>query len=191
MSLKEEFREIVFNNRLVLVSPSGVIRYPERVYTHVVGGRYYLKTKPSTDLKQTSAGYRKRYLGVNVKNLDTGGQKTLLIHRAVAMAFIPNPEKHDQVHHINGNQRDNRVENLEWTDNHTNSQEYTNRRPKKGFRKFVNKSGNVYFASRMNIYGEAHNLGYFKTKKEAQQCYHDTYREWWGIEPYLEPRLIP
>lgn len=40
--------------------------------------------------------------------------KCIRVHRLVALAFIPNPDGLGTVDHINGNKKDNRVENLRW-----------------------------------------------------------------------------
>ena len=40
--------------------------------------------------------------------------RTVVVHRVVAQAWIPNPDGKPFINHINGDKVDNRVENLEW-----------------------------------------------------------------------------
>lgn len=43
-----------------------------------------------------------------------GKQKDFLVHRMIAIAFIPNPDNKKYVNHIDGNKLNNAVPNLEW-----------------------------------------------------------------------------
>lgn len=63
-------------------------------------GKILRKLKPYTPTIRKDG-----YLGI-------GRQR--LMHRVVAICWLDNPDGKKQVHHINGDKADNRVENLEW-----------------------------------------------------------------------------
>lgn len=53
------------------------------------------------------------------------------VHQLVAKAFIPNPHNYSDVHHINQNHQDNRVENLMWMGEHEHKTMHAKERAKK------------------------------------------------------------
>lgn len=46
--------------------------------------------------------------------------KHMLVHRLVALAFLPRIEGREEINHRNRNKQDNRATNLEWVDRHMN-----------------------------------------------------------------------
>lgn len=60
-----------------------------------------------------------------------GKQKQLLVHRLVAMAFIPNPNNYEFVNHKDEDKTNNVVDNLEWCTKSYNSIYYLNYKPER------------------------------------------------------------
>ena len=89
----------------VYVSQSGLVI----TFTDKLGG---VVLKMGT----VSRGYSNVCIVVN------GKRKYCLVHRLVAMTFIPNPLNKKQVNHIDGNKKNNNVTNLEWCTNQENMQ---------------------------------------------------------------------
>ena len=63
-----------------------------------------------------SHGYKNIRLSLN------GVSKVSKVHRLVALAFIPNPENHRIINHIDGDKCNNNVANLQWTTPSENTQ---------------------------------------------------------------------
>ena len=68
---------------------------------------------------------------VKVNLFFDGKSNMFLMHRLVAMAFIPNPYNLPQVHHKDGNKLNNSADNLEWVSRKTHSDKMTDDQKKK------------------------------------------------------------
>ena len=93
----------------------------EEIWRPIPGFEYYSVSNigrvknPFGKVLKPSSNY-KGYLIVNLSS-EYIKHKQMFVHRAVALAFIPNPDNLPQVNHINHNKSDNNVENLEWCTN--------------------------------------------------------------------------
>lgn len=131
------------------VSDEGEVRNKQtgRILKGILDGRGYLQ------------------VGLCVK-----GKKTkFLIHRLVALAFIPNPDNLLFVDHVNGNRINNHIDNLRWG---TKQENCRNRKLSKNNTSGIkgvcwNKESNKWTAQINNENGIRIHLGYFDTKEEA------------------------
>lgn len=71
-------------------------------------------TKRKIFLKGFGSGRNQEYTAFQLSK--KGISKSFYLHRLLAIHFIPNPNNHRDVHHINDNKSDNRLENLQWID---------------------------------------------------------------------------
>ena len=67
--------------------------------------------------------------------------KSKMVHRLVALAFIPNPDNKKEVDHINRIRTDNRIENMRWA---TRSENAINVPTRAKHRHIINKASGSY-----------------------------------------------
>lgn len=80
---------------------------------------YVLSLKTGKPMRHTN--HKGGYLRLGLV-LDNGYKQSLLLHRVVAITFIPNEQNKPEVNHIDGNKHNNSVTNLEWVTREENQQ---------------------------------------------------------------------
>lgn len=99
----EQWKDVLGYEGVYQISNLGNVK---RLST-VLHDRFY-KEKLLTICHNSGTGYD--FVCLRKNNRD----KNFSVHRLVAQAFIPNPRNLSDVNHIDGNKRNNSVENLEW-----------------------------------------------------------------------------
>lgn len=95
------------------VSNFGNVRGKRRTIINNKGS--YVRRQVSIKPRKDKHGYYQFHM------VQDGRKKLMKVHRAVAMAFIPNPENKPCVNHIDNNPANNRLDNLEWVTHQENT----------------------------------------------------------------------
>jgi hypothetical protein len=154
MKAVEEWRDIKGWEGLYRVSSLGEI--------------YSIRRDKRLSPAQDKYGYLIAVLNAN------GVSKTIRIHREVGLAFIPNPDCHPQLNHIDENKRNNCVGNLEWCTNQYNS-EYS--RAVKY--KFISPTGKVVTGNGLNRFCRENGLSNTGMSRvnNGKQSHHKKWRK--------------
>ena len=142
-----------------------IINYPNYEISNMGNCRTVLT---NINLKPTMRGDYKIYRLYSCDENGVKTRKTLLIHRLIAIHFIPNPENKPEVDHINNDKLDNSITNLRWSTHSENTRNRNRNKNNKtsqyigvGFNKSENK-----WKYQMVINGKNYTKR-FNTEKEA------------------------
>lgn len=148
------------------ISNLGRVKSLERYVTYS-NGRIHLYEEKIMKSRLNEYGYYRIGLNINRK------QKQCIIHRLIAIHFIPKIEGKNVINHKNGIKTDNRIENLEWVTARENTCHYHNSTNKSSqytgvsFNNFRGKN----WRAQITINQKTISLGYFDTELAASEAY--------------------
>ena len=130
----EIWKDVVGYEGYYEVSNLGNVRSVKRTrIIHDKRGRDF-EAPISEKILSTKKSQKTRYLGVTLYR--DNKKKRYLVHRLVAEAFVPNPNKLSEVNHIDENTKNNNACNLEWVTHKQNMNHGTLPERKKLFNTF-------------------------------------------------------
>lgn len=107
--------------------------------------------------------------------------------RLTAINFIPNPNNFPQVNHIDHVKHNDKVDNLEWCENHENQRKRAEFKGGKTSKfvgvRFHSEPNN--WQSRITIKGKTYSLGLYKTETKAFEAYDNAY------DNYYKKNILP
>jgi len=115
MDIIEEWKDVVGYEGLYAVSNLGNIKSLSYWRFITPNNKYHFYKERPLKPCTTKDGY------LQVRLSKKNGGNSFLLHRLIAIAFIPNPEKKSEVNHKLGIKNDNRVTELEWVTPKENS----------------------------------------------------------------------
>ena len=118
---------------------------------------------------------------------DQGKRRKYRVNRAVATAFIPNPNNLSEVHHIDEDKTNNNVDNLMWISHLQNMQAGTQiqRRSKPVVLTSINTGEKLYFKSVMEARRAGYNVDKVMSDKYVQKTTKGYTVEWDDPKKYL------
>lgn len=105
--MKEEVWKVYPKYPWIEASNLGRVRTKDRTVIRSDGRKQFVKGRVLKQWKSNS-GY------MLVSFCANGKQVKLLVHRIIAITFIPNPNNYPEVNHIDCDRANNRLDNLEW-----------------------------------------------------------------------------
>lgn len=114
-ALRDDWRKIPGLSTAYEVNSQGMVRSLPRKITRKNGTVQRFKGTILSIFKNSSG-----YNCVKISDSETGKRLAMRCHRAVAEAFIPNPENKPEVNHIDGDKTNADISNLEWVTSREN-----------------------------------------------------------------------